>query len=177
MKEIQMHFRALKVAYMFKQHEIISLIGRFNCLTHLRLALKIKRDENMSKIKIYVASPYDAMLNRGFSLDEVMQVAKKTKKNAINYFLGFDFDYFSPVLEFGDKGLSRDVAMKSCFAELLMADFLYIGDGEFVNKSEGIYEEYRFCIENNIAVVFARREIREEFKQRLDAENSAKNAF
>ena len=126
-------FKTQKAAFAFSKDELRNLVEGYPSIRHLREAYAMKAEKTL---KVYVASPYDTVLNAGFSV---------------------------PVLEFGELDISRDEAMKKCFGELKKCDFLFIADVLYNDKSKGIKEEYEFAKTNHICVVFENLQIKERF--------------
>ncbi|QKF65186.1 DUF4406 domain-containing protein [Campylobacter corcagiensis] len=106
-------------------------------------------------MRIYIASPYEAMLKKGFSLDEVINEAKKGIKKAKNRFSGDDYIFFSPVIEFGKehKDMPRDEVMNLCFKELSMCNIIYIPNLIQSKNSDGIKAEMEYAKNNSIKII------------------------
>ncbi|QCD44432.1 hypothetical protein [Campylobacter mucosalis] len=143
----------------FSHRELKELVRDFPYLKHLREALSIKSGR---RLRVYVASPYDTLLNEGHSMTVVKHEAVSAINSAKARF-GLKFDLFSPVLEFGGANISRDEAMKRCFSELIECDFLYIGKTLYFWASLGIFAEYEFATTHGICVVFESLEVKNEF--------------
>lgn len=106
-------------------------------------------------MQIYIASPYEAMLKKGYSLDEVIKEAKKGIKKAKNKFNSDDYIFFSPVLEFGikHKDMSRDEVMSLCFKKLSRCELLYIPNLTQSKNSDGIKAEIEYAKSNDIKII------------------------
>lgn len=105
-------------------------------------------------MKIYIATPYEAMLKKGFSIDEAIKEAKKRIKRAKNKFKS-DYIFFSPVVEFGKehKDMPRDEVMSLCFKELNKCDIIYIPNLTQSKNSDGIKAEIEFAKNNGIKII------------------------
>lgn len=105
-------------------------------------------------MRIYIATPYEAMLKKGFSLDEVIKETKKGIKKAKNRF-NSDDHIFSPVIEFSKehKDMPRDEVMSLCFKELSMCDVIYIPNLTQSKNSDGIKAEMEYAKNNSIKII------------------------
>lgn len=106
-------------------------------------------------MRIYIATPYEAMLKKGFSLDEVINEAKKGIKKAKNRFNDNDYIFFSPVIKFGKehKDMPRDEVMSLCLKELSMCDIIYIPNLTQSKNSDGIKAEIEYAKNNGIKII------------------------
>lgn len=106
-------------------------------------------------MRIYIATPYEAMLKKGFSLYEVIKEAKKGIKKAKNRFNGNDYIFFSPVIEFGKehKDMPRNKVMSLCFKELSMCNIIYIPNLTQSKNSDGIKAEIEYAKNNGIKII------------------------
>lgn len=152
-------FKTQKAAFAFSKEELKNLVEGYPSIRHLREAYAMKAKKTL---KVYVASPYDTVLNAGFSVGDAFYLANKAQDRAKHIFSS-KFSFFVPVLEFGELDISRDEAMKKCFGELKKCDFLFIADVLYNDKSKGIKEEYEFAKTNHICVVFENLQIKERF--------------
>lgn len=143
----------------FSHRELRELVRDYPYLKHLREALAIKSDR---RLRVYVASPYDTLLNAGYGMRAVTREAIRALKSAEKKF-NFKFALFSPVLEFGNLDITRNKAMQCCFSELIKSDFLYIARTHKYCDSLGILDEYEFAISHGICVVFESLEVKNEF--------------
>lgn len=152
-------FKTQKAAFAFSKEELKNLVEGYPSIRHLREAYAMKVEKTL---KVYVASPYDTVLNAGFSVGDAFYLAGKAQDRAKHIFSS-KFSFFVPVLEFGELDISREEAMKKCFGELKKCDFLFIADVIYNDKSKGIKEEYEFAKANHICVVFENLQIKERF--------------
>ena len=152
-------FKMQKAAFAFSKEELKNLVDGYPSIRHLREAYAIKCEKTL---KVYVASPYDTVLNAGFSVGDAFYLASKAQDRAKHIFSS-KFSFFVPVLEFGELNISRDEAMKMCFNELKKCDFLFIADVLYNDQSKGIKEEYEFAKANHICVVFENLGVKERF--------------
>ena len=152
-------YKTQKAAFAFSKDELRNLVEGYPSIRHLREAYAMKAEKTL---KVYVASPYDTVLNAGFSVGDAFYLANKAQDKAKHIFSS-KFSFFVPVLEFGELSISRDEAMKMCFSELKKCDFFFISDVLYNDKSKGIKEEYEFAKANHICVVFENLQIKEQF--------------
>ncbi|MBK3498165.1 DUF4406 domain-containing protein [Campylobacter fetus subsp. venerealis] len=104
-------------------------------------------------MRIYIATPYEAMLKQGYSLDEVISEARKGVIKAKELFN--DSELFSPVIEFGieHRDMPRDEVMSLCFNELEKCDIIYIPNLTQSKNSDGIKTEIEYAKSKEIGVV------------------------
>ena len=101
-------FKTQKAAFAFSKDELRNLVEGYPSIRHLREAYAMKAEKTL---KVYVASPYDTVLNAGFSVGDAFYLAGKAQDRAKHIFSS-KFSFFVPVLEFGELDISRDEAMK-----------------------------------------------------------------
>lgn len=153
-------FKAIRAFNNFSTAGLIQLIRKYPTTKHLKEALNMKGE----KIKIYVTSPYDTLLNRGFKLDYVFKIAKKATKQAKSIFKGDNYVLYSPVLDMGAENISRKEAMKRCFKELKKCTFVFVPNVNHIANSKGVLDEVVYAKKNNIGVIFADSTVRIAFK-------------
>lgn len=162
----ELEIRAFKALITFSNEELLRMIKEYPNIRHLREGLSMRKI-----LRVYIASPYNSLLNRGVSLQAVKGKAREALSEAKAGFFSSRFEFFSPVLTFRGQELSRDEAMRRCFNELMACEFLFIPSDLSVLLSEGIYEEYKFARKNGIVVIFADKNIRARFEARGKNEN------
>ncbi|WP_033915797.1 hypothetical protein [Campylobacter sputorum] len=120
-------------------------------------------------MKIYVASPYEALLKQGVSMDMVMTEANLAMIKASVIF-NKENEFYSPVLDMGEKyrHVKREIVMQMCLNKLKECNLLFIPNLKSVAQSEGIYEEYVFAKQNDIKIFFDSVEIQKLFESRAN---------
>lgn len=99
--------------------------------------------------KVYVASPYQGLLDLGYSYDDVRRYANECMRVAEEFLQCDKDELFSPVLAFMDihRNSPREEVMDLCFEKLEGCDTLFIYDyeaypQESIIDSQGIFDEY-----------------------------------
>ncbi|MGG7049230.1 MULTISPECIES: hypothetical protein [unclassified Campylobacter] len=107
--------------------------------------------------KVYVCSPYTAILNLGGGA--TIRVASAALECAKKYYNDDSVELFSPVLANMRKckNISWDEAMQICFLQLKQCDEIFItfnciSDSEYVKTSKGVYAEFCKAIEQDIPI-------------------------
>lgn len=109
-------------------------------------------------MKIYVASPYQAVLDANGNECDISRVNNSAIKQCMDFFNGQKIQIISPIKKFAQthKNEPRDVVMSLCFDELKKCDCIFVPDLPFVDKSQGIKDEIEFAAKNKIHCVLYR---------------------
>ncbi|QKF64523.1 hypothetical protein [Campylobacter corcagiensis] len=119
-------------------------------------------------MRIYIATPYEAILRNGYTTLRVKSEATLGISRARALFSS-SCELFSPVLEWGSrhKDMPRVEVMKLCFKALDSCDLLFIPTLLHTTDSKGIYDEWVRAKANGKMILFESAKVASLFESKL----------